>query len=41
MKTKAMLAKLEEENKDVFVSFKAAFEHIHDSTFLDASRFNI
>ena len=41
MKTKAFLASLEEENKEIFTSFKAAFSHIHDSTFFDSSRYDL
>ena len=41
MKTKQFLAKLEEENGNIFTSFKAAFEHIHDDTFLDKSRYKL
>ncbi len=37
-KTKELLYKLEEENNKLFVSLKAAFEHIHESTFLDVER---
>ena len=37
-KTKVFLASLEKQNKDIFISFKAAFNHIHDDTFLDKSR---
>ncbi len=39
-KTKALLHTLEEENNKLFVSLKAAFEHIHESTFLDAEKLN-
>jgi tRNA 2-thiocytidine biosynthesis protein TtcA len=41
MKTKAFLHQLEEQNKDIFVSFKSAFQHIHDSTFFDQSRYDL
>ncbi len=37
-KTKALLAELEKENNRLFVSLKAAFEHIHESTFFDAEK---
>lgn len=40
-KTKEFLNKLEDENRDIFTSFRAAFEHIHDNTFFDESRFNL
>lgn len=36
--TKAWLAELEKENKDVFKMFKASFKHIHDDTFFDPER---
>jgi tRNA(Ile)-lysidine synthase TilS/MesJ len=36
--TKAWLATLESENKDVFKMIKASFKHIHDDTFLDPTR---
>jgi len=36
--TKAWLASLESENKDIFKMFRASFKHIHEDTFLDASR---
>jgi len=38
--TKAWLAGLEKDNKDVFKMFKASFKHIHDDTFLDPERWN-
>jgi tRNA(Ile)-lysidine synthetase-like protein len=38
--TKAWLAELEKENKDIFKMFKASFKHIHDDTFLDPARWN-
>lgn len=38
--TKAWLATLEEENKDIFKMFKASFKHIHDDTFLDPERWD-
>lgn len=41
MKTKQFLANLEAENKDIFTSFKAAFTHIHDDTFLDQTRYKL
>jgi len=34
-KTKNMLAKLEEENPQIFVSMKAAFQNVQTSTFFD------
>lgn len=34
-KTKTLLHNLEQENNKLFVSLKAAFEHIHESSFLD------
>jgi tRNA(Ile)-lysidine synthase TilS/MesJ len=34
-KTKEMLLKMEEENNQMFVSLKSAFEHIHGSSFFD------
>ena len=34
-KTKELLYNMEKENPKLFVSLKAAFEHIHESTFLD------
>ncbi len=37
-KTKALLANLEKENPKLFVSLKAAFEHLHESTFFDPQR---
>lgn len=37
-KTKALLAQLEKENNQLFVSLKAAFEHIHESTFFDPEK---
>ena len=36
--TKKLLHKMEAENKQLFVSIKAAFEHIHESTFFDDSK---
>jgi len=36
--TKAWLAELEAQNKDVFKMFKASFKHIHDDTLLDPTR---
>ena len=39
--TKKLLLELERENRDLFRSLKAAFSHIHDSSFLDKSRFDI
>ncbi len=39
--TKKLLAKLEEENPEIFVSMKSAFENIHDSTFFDKDRFKL
>lgn len=38
--TKAWLAGLEKDNKDVFKMFKASFKHIHDDTFLDPERWD-
>ncbi len=38
--TKAWLATLEEDNKDIFKMFKASFKHIHDNTFLDPKRWD-
>ena len=38
--TKAWLAGLEENNKDIFKMFKASFKHIHDDTFLDPERWD-
>ncbi len=38
--TKAWLAGLEEDNKDIFKMFKASFKHIHDDTFLDPKRWD-
>ncbi len=38
--TKAWLAGLEAENKDIFKMFKASFKHIHDDTLLDPERWN-
>lgn len=34
-KTKALLCNMEQENPKLFVSLKAAFEHIHQSSFFD------
>jgi len=34
-KTKELLYNMEKENPKLFVSLKASFEHIHESTFLD------
>ncbi|MCK9338124.1 MAG: 7-cyano-7-deazaguanine synthase [Arcobacteraceae bacterium] len=39
--TKKLLAKLEEENPEIFVSMKSAFENIQDSTFFDKERFRL
>ena len=36
--TKAWLAQMEKENKDIFKMLKASFKHIHDDTFLDPAR---
>ena len=33
--TKELLAKLEEDNKDIFVSMKAAFKNFHPNTFFN------
>jgi len=38
--TKAWLAGLEKENKDIFKMFRASFKHIHDDTFFDPERWN-
>ncbi len=40
-KTKELLEKLEEENPAIFVSMKAAFSNIQDSTFFDKEKFNL
>ena len=40
-KTKELLEKLEEENPQIFVSMKAAFSNIQDSTFFDQDRFDL
>jgi tRNA(Ile)-lysidine synthase TilS/MesJ len=37
-KVKSLLHRLEEENRDLFVSLKAAFENLHESTFFDNER---
>jgi len=36
--TKAWLAQMEKENKEIFKMIKASFKHIHDDTFLDPKR---
>jgi len=36
--TKTLLANLEKENRQLFVSLKAAFEHLHESTFFDPEK---
>lgn len=36
--TKEWLAKLEEQNNDIFKMIQASFKHIHDDTFLDPKR---
>ncbi len=36
--TKKLLHEMEQNNPKLFVSLKAAFEHIHESTFFDDSR---
>ncbi|MGM0533291.1 MAG: tRNA 2-thiocytidine biosynthesis TtcA family protein [Campylobacterota bacterium] len=36
--TKEWLAKMEEDNNDIFKMIKSSFKHIHDDTFLDKSR---
>ncbi len=36
--TKAWLAQMEKEHRDLFKMLKASFKHIHDDTFLDPSR---
>ncbi len=38
--TKKLLHELEKENNKLFVSLKAAFEHIHESSFFDVKRLN-
>ena len=38
--TKAWLAGLEADNKDIFKMFKASFKHIYDDTFLDPERWD-
>lgn len=40
-KAKKLLKKLEEENHDLFISLKSAFENIHESSFLDKDRLKI
>ena len=40
-KTKELLEKLEEENPQIFVSMKAAFSNIQDSTFFDQDKFDL
>jgi len=40
-KTKELLEKLEEENPQIFVSMKAAFSNIQDSTFFDQEKFDL
>ena len=35
---KTLLANLERENRQLFVSLKAAFEHLHESTFFDPDK---
>ncbi len=40
METKQLLYELEEKNPQLFVSLKAAFEHIHESSFFDSSKLN-
>jgi len=40
-KTKEFIQNLEEENKDILVSMKAAFSNIHDSSFFDKDRFKL
>ena len=37
-KTKALLAQLERENHQLFVSLKAAFSHLHEKSFFDPSK---
>ncbi len=39
--TKRLLHEMEQNNKQLFVSLKAAFEHIHESTFFDAEKLKI
>ncbi len=39
--TKRLLRELEAKNNKLFISLKAAFEHIHDDSFLDESRYKI
>ena len=38
---KKLLLELEKDNKNLFVSLKASFSHIHDSSFLDKNRFDL
>ncbi len=37
-KTKELLKSLEKEHKELFISLKSAFEHLHDSSFFDPKR---
>jgi len=37
-KVKALLHQLEQENRQLFVSLKSAFEHIHESSFFDPEK---
>jgi tRNA(Ile)-lysidine synthase TilS/MesJ len=38
--TKAWLAGMEKENREMFKMIKASFKHIHDDTFLDPTRWD-
>ncbi len=38
--TKAWLAEMEQENREMFKMIKASFKHIHDDTFLDPKRWD-
>jgi len=38
--TKAWLAQMEKENREIFKMIKASFKHIHDDTFLDPTRWD-
>ena len=39
--TKRLLHEMEQNNKQLFVSLKAAFEHIHESTFFDTKKLRV
>ncbi len=41
MEAKELLRELEEKNNKLFISLKAAFEHIHDGSFLDEKRYHL